>query len=113
MCACVRMRGIILRDRAVIKLNKKTNWDRLDLKYVVVLYNEYYTAKQISGRIGKPEREIYSKINQLKKQNILKNREKRICDDQCFNCKFEDCIISCSEAMKRENKNHRMVKIND
>lgn len=90
--------------------NEGNPWDRLDLRFVIVLYNQYYTVHSIAERIGRTDKEVYSKIRQLRNKKILSDRKKRICNDQCLQCEYEDCIISCSETMKRENKNHRQGK---
>jgi DNA-binding Lrp family transcriptional regulator len=107
------MRGIILRDGAVFRLKLKKSrkpWDRLDLRYVIVLYNERYTVSGIAERLGRTEKEVYAKIRQLRNKKIIKTLEKRICNDDCFECKYDDCMISASEAMRRENKNYRRGK---
>lgn len=113
MCACIRMRGIILRSGAVFRLkfeNEGKPWDRLDLRYVIVLYNERYTVNGIAERLGRTEKEVYAKIRQLRNKKILNTLEKSVCDDNCFECKYYDCIISAAECMRRENKNHRRDK---
>ena len=107
------MRGIILRNGAVVRLkleNEGKPWDRLDLRYVIVLYNERYTVNGIAERLGRTEKEVYAKIRQLRNKKILSSLEKSVCDDNCFECKYDDCIISAAESMKRENKNHRRGK---
>lgn len=88
-------------------LNEKKPWDRLDLRYVIVLYNERYPVNSIAQRLDRTEKEVYAKIRQLRNKKILSNLEKSVCNDNCFACKYDDCIISSSEVMKRENKNHR------
>ena len=51
--------------------NEGKPWDRLDLRYVIVLYNERYTVNGIAERLGRTEKEVYAKIRQLRNKKIL------------------------------------------
>lgn len=68
---------------------------KLEEKNAYIIENiDRRSAKEIAAAIGEPVKTVYRRIEKLRAKGLIPGKNGwRGCDEDCFNCKYSDCLM--------------------